>query len=152
MIKIRRHKRRSVPMLNTASLPDLIFTVLFFFMIVTHMRKVTPQLTTRVPEGTELTQNIHKGGLVYIYINKEGQLQLGDKIGTVDDIGKYIETERKAMSSEDREQMTIVLKADRKTPMDIINQVKQALRIAGAYNVSYSATQKATPAPKMPNK
>ncbi|MBQ7471394.1 MAG: biopolymer transporter ExbD [Prevotella sp.] len=152
MIRIHRHKRRSVPSLNTASLPDLIFTVLFFFMIVTHMRKVTPQLTTHIPEGTELTQNIHKGGLVYIYINKEGQLQLGEKIGTVADIGKYIEAERKAMSSEDREQMTVVLKADRKTPMGIINQVKQALRTAGAYSVSYSATQKTTPTPKQENK
>ena len=40
VMQIRRHRRPEVPMLNTASLPDLIFTVLFFFMMVTHMRTV----------------------------------------------------------------------------------------------------------------
>ena len=43
MIKIRR-RRHEVPALNTASLPDLIFTVLFFFIIVTHMREETVQV------------------------------------------------------------------------------------------------------------
>ena len=38
-----RRSRRTVPMLNTAALPDLIFTVLFFFITVTHMRQVTPE-------------------------------------------------------------------------------------------------------------
>ena len=31
-------KKRDIPNLNTAALPDLIFTVLFFFMIVTQLR------------------------------------------------------------------------------------------------------------------
>ncbi len=35
-----RTKHHHVPSLNVASMPDLIFTVLFFFMIVTHMRSV----------------------------------------------------------------------------------------------------------------
>ena len=37
----RNRSQRSMPQLNTSSLPDLIFTVLFFFMVVTHMRKTT---------------------------------------------------------------------------------------------------------------
>ena len=52
----RRRKERAIPGLNTSSLPDLIFTVLFFFMIVTHMRKVTLKVQYRIPQGTELTR------------------------------------------------------------------------------------------------
>jgi biopolymer transport protein ExbD len=53
MSRFRRQKHE-VPGLNLAALPDLIFTVLFFFMIVTHMRVVTPLVHVETPQGTEL--------------------------------------------------------------------------------------------------
>ena len=49
-------KSHEVPGLNTSSLPDLIFSVLFFFMIVTHMRQVTLKVDCRLPQGKELTR------------------------------------------------------------------------------------------------
>ena len=62
--------RRSVPQLNTASLPDLIFTVLFFFMVVTHMRQTTIKVEFRMPQGTQLTRLTKKSTVSYIYIGK----------------------------------------------------------------------------------
>ena len=41
MGKFNKTGKREMPALNTSSLPDLIFTLLFFFMIVTTMREVT---------------------------------------------------------------------------------------------------------------
>ena len=43
-----------------ASLPDLIFTVLFFFMIVTHMRDVEKQVSYQLPSGTEVEKVGHQ--------------------------------------------------------------------------------------------
>ena len=63
-------KRRSVPELNTASLPDLIFTVLFFFIIVTHMRQDEVKVRYRVPEGRQLTKMKKKSGVTHVYIGK----------------------------------------------------------------------------------
>lgn len=63
-----KRTRREIPGLNTSSLPDLIFTVLFFFMIVTHMRKVTLKVKYQVPQGTELTRLTKKTAVSYIYI------------------------------------------------------------------------------------
>ena len=62
----RRHSRE-VPALNTSSLPDLIFTVLFFFMIVTHMRHETVKVQYQVPQGKELTRLTKKSAVSYIY-------------------------------------------------------------------------------------
>ena len=70
MSRFKRQRQRTVPALNVASLPDLIFTVLFFFMIVTHMRDVDPKVQYNVPEGTELTKEVNKSGLVYLFIGK----------------------------------------------------------------------------------
>lgn len=146
-------RRYEVPGLNTASLPDLIFSVLFFFMIVTHMQKVTVKVQFRTPQGTELTRLTKKTAVTYIYIGKpEGNLQktlgtatriqLNDKFGSLDEVVDYISAERERMSPEDQQQMTVSVKADRTTKMSIIDNVKQALRKAKAYRISYSATDK----------
>ena len=146
-------RRYEVPGLNTASLPDLIFSVLFFFMIVTHMQKVAVKVQFRTPQGTELTRLTKKTAVTYIYIGKpEGNLQktlgtatriqLNDKFGNLADVVDYISAERERMSPEDQQQMTVSVKADRTTKMSIIDNVKQALRKAKAYRISYSATDK----------
>ena len=152
MSRFKRQRQRTVPALNVASLPDLIFTVLFFFMIVTHMRDVDPKVQYTVPQGTELAKEVNKSGLVYIFIGKpvdaqgrviadEPRIQMGDRYVTVDEIGAEIEKERNRMSEDDRQRLTVSIRADRDTEMGLINDVKQALRKAGALNINYSATK-----------
>ena len=59
-----------MPGLNTSALPDLIFTVLFFFMIVTHMRDVELLVHYDVPQGTEVQKLTHKSAVTYIYVGR----------------------------------------------------------------------------------
>ena len=66
-------REHEMPGLNTSSLPDLIFTVLFFFMIVTHMRQVTLKVDYRAPQGKQLTRLTKKSAVSYIYIGKPVQ-------------------------------------------------------------------------------
>jgi len=140
-----------MPVLNTASLPDLIFTVLFFFMMVTHMRSVPLKVKYKVPQGTELTRLAKKSAVLYIYIgtpqvaNGSGQsgetyIQLNDKYASPADIVDYIIAERATMSSEDKANMVVSVKADRGTRMGVIDEVRQALRQAGVKRISFSAT------------
>lgn len=152
MIKFRKHTRRTVPMLNTASLPDLIFTVLFFFMIVTHMRNESVKVDYQKPQGTELTRLTNKSSVTYIHIGTNGQvdqegrakylIQINDKIVSIEELADYVREERRQMSPQEREQATISIKADKQTPMAIISDVKRSLRQAKAYRISYSADQK----------
>ena len=137
MIRLR-HDNRSMPALNTASLPDLIFTVLFFFMIVTHMRKATIKVEYTLPQGKELTRLTKKSAVTYIYI---GHMSRQDNNGnaTTDDIADYIAAEKQRMSPDDQARMTVSVKADRHTPMSLINDVKRAIRAGGATRINYSA-------------
>lgn len=148
-----RRTRREVPQLNTAALPDLIFTVLFFFITVTHMRQVTLKVKYRVPEGTELTRLVKKSAVTYIYIGKPTdemsrvvgggtRVQVNDKYADMDAVTDYVAGERSRMSPEDAQAMSVSVKADRDTEMGVISDVRQALRRAGALRVNYSATQK----------
>lgn len=70
MSKFGKGEKRGMPALNTSSLPDLIFTILFFFMIVTTMREVTLMVEFRVPRGTEIEKMTKKSLVSYIYVGK----------------------------------------------------------------------------------
>ena len=146
----RRH--RDMPGLNTSSLPDLIFTVLLFCMIVTHMRKVTLKVKYQVPQGTDLTRLTNKSAATYIYIGRpvdalnrvtgnESRIQMNDKFVSTAEIADYISAEQKRMSPEDLQQQTVSIRADRATRMGVITEVKQSLRQAGALKINYSAEQ-----------
>lgn len=163
---IRRNRRlREVPMLNTASLPDLIFTVLFFFMIVTHMRTTTSKVKYALPQGTELKRLVKKSAVTYIYIGRDMpettretssaaspntssassmdvsayKVQLNNRVGTIDEVASFVANEKKRMNPDDQVKMTVSIKADRSTPMYVINAVKRAVRAGGATRINYSA-------------
>ncbi|MCR4852315.1 MAG: biopolymer transporter ExbD [Prevotella sp.] len=153
MSMFRRHHDHSVPGLNMSSMPDLIFTVLFFFMIVTHMRSVPVKVRVQVPQGTELTKLTRKSAVTYIYIGKpmsgtvkneptKTRIQLNDKFASVDQVAPFVKSERSAMSPNDKQAMTVSIKADRETDMGTITDVKQQLRKAKAYRINYSASHR----------
>lgn len=141
-----------MPGLNLAAMPDLIFTVLFFFMIVTHMRDVKPKVQYNVPQGTEVDKAVRKSSVVYVFIGKpvdaqgrvvgqESRVQVNDRFVSVSQIGDAIAQERSIMTEEDRQHLVVSIRADRDTEMGLINDVKQALRRAGALNINYSAVK-----------
>ena len=139
-----KRKDHSVPGLNTASLPDLIFTVLFFFMIVTHMKENQMKVKYQVPEGTKLERLAKKSTISHIYIGKPYKgggitaVQVNDKIVDVAEIEDFIAAERKRMSPDDAKQMTVSIKADKKADMGVITDVNQSLRRANALKILYS--------------
>ena len=141
MFKRRDH---SVPGLNTASLPDLIFTVLFFFMIVTHMKENQMKVKYQVPQGTRLERLAKKSTVSHIYIGKPykggigNAVQVNDKLVDVAQVEDFIAAERRRMAPEDARNMTVSIKADKKADMGVVTDVKQSLRRANALKILYS--------------
>ena len=154
-----RRRERKMPGLNTSALPDLIFTVLFFFMIVTHMRDVDLLVHYDLPNGTEVQKLAHKSAVTQIYVGRQANLksqssnlnsqinrdtffiQLNNRLATIADIRDYVEEERQRMNEEDRSRMVVSLKADRDVPMSIIAEIKQTLQQSFALRINYSATE-----------
>ena len=147
MGKFNKSGGREMPALNTSSLPDMIFAILFFFMVTTTMREVTLMVKIRIPEASEV-QKLEKKSLV-TYINmgqpldsKYGTgtfMQLNDKFAEVEDIHDYIASERNMLTEADQQFMTVSIKADEETQMRYVTEVKQALRRAYALKISYSS-------------
>ena len=136
--------RRSVPSLNVASMPDLIFTVLFFFMIVTHMRSDEVKVRLQVPAGVEVQKLANKQAVVNIYIGKQGDkwaVQMNGNIVAPADIPACIEHIRSGLSSENQSRLTVSLRVDKKAPMGLVSEVKRNLQQAYALKINYSATE-----------
>lgn len=138
-------RRHGVPSLNVASMPDLIFTVLFFFMIVTHMRSDEVKVRLEVPAGSEVKKLVGHPAIVNIYIGlsntQEWLVQLNGDIVSPEDIPAHISAIRSKLSPENVERLTVCFRADRRAPMGLVSDVKQALQQSYALKINYSATE-----------
>lgn len=149
-MRLYRGRNHDIPALNTASLPDLIFSILFFFMLVVHMRKTTVHVKYQVPMATELSRLYNNSNVQYIYIglpvNNLGQVkgekmvvQLNDNLTTIPEIKKYLIQLSAALPPEQRRQLSVSIKADRHADMGTVMDLKQALREANVLNVNFTA-------------
>ena len=138
-------RRHGVPSLNVASMPDLIFTVLFFFMIVTHMRSDEVKVRLEVPAGHEVKKLAGHPAIINIYIGKSQkdvwQVQLNGNLVSPAEIPALISDIRSKLSAENAERLTVSLRADRHAPMGLVSDVKQSLQKSYALKINYSATE-----------
>jgi biopolymer transport protein ExbD len=149
MAKFGRKGKGGLPEVSTASLPDIVFMLLFFFMVSTVMRETTLKIEQKLPGATEVKKMEKKSLVSYINIGKprstfqtmygtEPRIQLNDAFAKVADIRDYVAAEREAMDEKERPLMTVSLKVDENTKMGIVVDVKQELRKASALKINYS--------------
>ena len=129
------------------------------------MRTTTSKVKYALPQGTELKRLVKKSAVTYIYIGRDMskttretstvvshntssassmdvsayKVQLNNRVGTIDEVASFVANEKKRMNPDDQVKMTVSIKADRSTPMYVINAVKRAVRAGGATRINYSA-------------
>lgn len=154
MGKFNKAGGREMPELNTSSLPDLVFAFLFFIMMVTSMREVTPKLSySNLPQATELEKLEEKSLVTFIYIGKPTEayrhmygsssaIQLNDQVtNDASHVYNYVKQAENKIPADKRHRMQVSIKADKESKMNIIAEVKEELRRANTLNVNYSSRQ-----------
>ncbi len=155
MAKFKKDGKREVPAISTASLPDIVFMLLFFFMVSTTMREVTLMVDNAMPEATQTVKLEKKALVSNIYIGKpkdqyqgaygtEPKIQLNDRFATLEELQAFVASEREVRKEEDRNSITNNLKVDRDVTMGIVTDIKQELRKANSLRVNYGSRKKAT--------
>jgi len=150
MSKFTKKRGKASPAISTASLPDIIFMLLFFFMVVTVMRSSDRMVDVIVPTASELTKLEKKSLVNQIYIGKPKEqfrdiygsaprIQLNDKISDEDDIPIFLEKHKIKVPENQRTKITTSLRVDGEVTMGIVQDVKTALRKANQLKVNYSA-------------
>ena len=153
MSKFSKKRGKALPKVSTASLPDIIFILLFFFMVVTVLRDAELKVAIVTPSATELTKLENKSLVNFLYIGRpidrykdiygtKPRLQLNDKISDVRDIPIFLEKHRVKVSENMRPGITSSLRVDGNVTMGIVQDVKTELRKSNQLKVNYSAKQR----------
>ncbi len=150
MAKFLKKGDKGTPGINTASLPDIVFMILMFFMVSTSMRQTDRMVNVKLPEASEVVKLERKDLACYIFIGApslqyqaefgtDSRIQLNDSFRNITDIRDFIAAERESLDEVDRELMTVSLKIDEGTRMGIVTDVKQELRRCSALKIMYAA-------------
>ena len=146
MGKFKKSGKKEVPQVSTSSLPDIVYMLIFFFMITTSMREVELKVKTAMPKATEIAKLEKKALVSSIYIGpprdpklgSESRIQLNDQFARPEDIADWVLQEREARNEADRPFLTTALKVHKETRMGIVTDVKQELRKVGAFRINYT--------------
>lgn len=150
MSKFKRKGKSGSPGISTASLPDIVFMLLFFFMVSTSMREVELKVKMGLPEATEVAKIENKTLVSYIYVGSplpayeekygsEPKIQLNDKFASLSEIVGFIDAKKKSMPESDVKRLMVSIKADQNTNMGIITDVKEELKKANAFKINYAS-------------
>lgn len=149
MEKFKKDGGRGLPAINTSALPDIVFMLLFFFMVATKMRDKEMKVRTQLPQASEVEKLEKKSRLHYIFVGpplderfgSTPRIQLDDAFATVDDIQQYITLKNSEKDEKEVPYMTTSLKADKVVKMGIVTDIKQELREVNALKLSYTASK-----------
>jgi biopolymer transport protein ExbD len=150
MSHFQKKRGKSSPEISTASLPDIIFMLLFFFMVVTVLREGERKVSVTLPDATELNKLEEKSLVNHIWIGRpiekfqalygtKPRIQLGDKFASELDIPLFLEQHKIKVPESQRPRITTSLKVDGNVTMGIVSDVKTALRKANQLKLNYSA-------------
>jgi len=148
MSMFKKDGKKEVPGVGVSS--DIVFMLLFFFMVTTQMRDTEDKVMVKVPSASEAVKLERKDLSSYINVGTpirslqaqygtETRIQLNDSFKTTKDIRDFVAAERESMSEGDRAFMTVCIKADENTRMGIVTDIKQELRRCSALKIMYSA-------------
>jgi len=137
--------------ISTAALPDIIFMLLFFFMVTTVLRNSDESLKYMIPQAEQLRKIEQKSLVSQITIGipkdqakygTEPRIEADGHLIAIVDIVPFILGEKNKLPTYSRDQIIIVLKADEAVPMGLLTDVQQELRKANARKIVYAATWK----------
>ena len=151
MSKFKKKKGGELPAISTASLPDIVFMLLFFFMVATVMRDNTTMVENTLPVADQI-EKLKKDRTMFIYAGKpsaqysnlgtEGRIQINDSFVSLDAIQPAVFEYITSLPEELKDRVVVALKVDEKTNAGIISDIKQELREANALKIMYITGKK----------
>jgi biopolymer transport protein ExbD len=128
-----KKKETASPKIPTASMPDIVFMLLLFFMVTTVFKTVTG-LNVFLPSASKIEKLPGKRNVAFIWVDKQGQFSIDDKLVELSQIAPLMYNKRV-----ENPRVVVSLKIDQAANMEWVNGVHQQLREADALNINYSA-------------
>lgn len=125
------------PTIPTASMSDIVFILLLFFMVTTTLREVEVLVSFRLPEAKAIEKIENKRLVSYVYVGRDNKIQVNDAITKLEDIQKIMYAKRVQIP-----QVIVSLRVDKGSEMGIVTDIQQELRKASCLRINYSTMLK----------
>ena len=135
-MKLNRQNKAKTE-ISTASLPDIIFMLLIFFMVTTVIKKYDGLQGIVPPKAEELKKIKNKNDLVYMWITKDGVVSIDDRLIHMDNISDIM-----SLKIDNNPKITVALKADETSVMSNVQKAHAELREAQALKINYHTKTK----------
>ncbi|WP_111684875.1 ExbD/TolR family protein [Winogradskyella tangerina] len=152
MSKFKKGKSGDLPAISTASLPDIVFMLLFFFMVATVMRDSSLMIENVLPSADQV-EKLKKDRTAFIYAGKpsssfsqlgtEPVIQFNDAIISVEEVQASVLAAQAELVEELQPKFVVGLKVDKNTHAGLVSDIKQELRQANTLKVMYIANARA---------
>lgn len=145
--KKKTNVKQDIP---TSSMPDVVFMLLFFFMVTTEMRKSTLEVKQQIPKATQLRKLMRKSLVANLYVGeptktqiygKEPKIQADDTFIDTKDIIRWVNEQKAKLDEVERDQITVSLKVDKDAKRGLIADIETELRKANARKLLYSTLE-----------
>ncbi len=151
-MSISRNHKRSEPAISTASLPDIVFMLLFFFMTVTTINNSELLVDNELPEAAAVNKLDKKDRIIEIYVGMPKknlqkvlgtgpQIQLNDRIAHLNDVAPYVLSELSKKPEAIRNFVTVSMKVDKDVKVGMVSDIKKELQKAHLFKVNYTTYQ-----------
>jgi len=121
----------------TASMPDIVFMLLLFFMVTTTLREVDVLVDYKLPEAKAIEKIENKRLVSYIWVGKDKRMQVNDSLVKLEEIQSIMYAKRQELPN-----IIVSLRIDKGSDMGLVTDIQQELRKAFCLRVNYSATIK----------
>ncbi len=129
-LKIKR-KRQMKAMIPTASMADIAFLLLIFFMVTTVFKK-DRGLRIELPTAATTERLVKQRGLSAVWVNRYGKITVDDNFVRPKQIVPIM---RRKLSEEPG--LIVLIKADKNAKYGVIEDIMDALKEAQAYRVVF---------------
>ena len=138
MAFIRQTKTKSE--ISTASLPDIIFMLLIFFMVTTVIKKYNGIPGIQKPKAEQIKKLKNKKSAVYLWVTKDGSYSLDDFVfENINDLS-ILMIDKAAQ----KDNITVNIETDKDTQYKDLQNVHNELREAETLKVMYKTDKKST--------
>jgi biopolymer transport protein ExbD len=132
--KKRASTKQEIP---TASMPDIIFMLLLFFMVTTTLREVEVLVDYKLPYAEALEKIENKRLVAYIWVGNNKKMQINDSFVQVEDVQRIMYSKRQELPN-----VIVSLRVDVGTDMGLVTDIQQELRKAFCLRLNYSSNIK----------
>jgi biopolymer transport protein ExbD len=144
-------KRKSLlsAQISTASLPDIVFLLLFFFMVTAVIRTDEKLVKYEVPKAKNinkaemktLIRELQVGVPINSSLGNEPLISDGSRYLKIGELIQWVNQEKAKLPEQYKDQLIVVFKADANVKMGLIADIQQELRKSNARKVLYRSRE-----------